>query len=278
MTVSTSDAHGPALAHHAIVATAGPDRPWLVMVHGATQHSGVFDRQVAAFRDAFRLLLVDLPGHGGSAHLAGPYGQAEYADAVRAVLDHVGVDAMHVWGTHTGAAIGLLLAADDPGRRIRSLILDGVVVPGIDLPSVTRHYGRARVTARTRGIEAARREWFDEAEWFDVIRTRPAECRAAAHRAMIDAFDGAPWLDTSTPRVISGFEERLATIDVPVLLVNGEDDLPDFRATAEGVARRLPGAEQYVVPGAGGFPLWEFPDAVNTRVAAFLDRPDIRVN
>lgn len=275
MTVSTNDVHGPALAHHAVVATAGPDRPWLVMLHGATQHSGVFDRQVAAFRGAFRLLLVDLPGHGGSAGIPGPFGQAEYTDAVRAVLDHVGVDAMHVWGTHTGAAIGLLLAADDPGRRIRSLILDGVVVPGVDLPSVTRNYGRARVTARTRGIEAARREWFDEAEWFDVIRAHPAACRAAAHRAMIDAFGGAPWLDTSAARVISGFEARLATIGVPVLLVNGEHDLPDFRATAERVARLLPDAEQYVAPG-GGFPLWEFPDAVNARVAAFLDRPDIR--
>ena len=87
-----------------------------------------------------------------------------------AVLDHVGVDAMHFWGTHTGAAIGLLLATGDQGHRIRSLILDGVVLPGVEMPSVTRNYGRAKVTARTRGIEAARREWFDQSEWFDVTR------------------------------------------------------------------------------------------------------------
>lgn len=101
------------LAHFDAIDSVAPDRPWLVMVHGATQHSGVFDRQVADFRDRYRLLLVDLPGHGGSTHVPGPYGQAEYTDAVLAVLDHVGVDAMHFWGTHTGAAIGLLLATGD---------------------------------------------------------------------------------------------------------------------------------------------------------------------
>ncbi len=262
------------LAHFEAIESAGPGRPWLVMIHGATQHSGVFDRQVADFRDRFRLLLVDLPGHGGSSDVPGPYGQAEYTDAVLAVLDHVGVDAMHFWGTHTGAAIGLLLVTGDQGHRIRSLILDGVVLPGVEMPSVTHNYGRAKVTARTLGIEAARREWFDTSEWFDVTRAHPVACRAAEHRAMIEAFAGAPWLATAAPRAVASIEENLRTLATPALLVNGEHDLPDFLATAERVARALPNAQRFIVPGGGGFPLWEFPVAVNTRVGEFLQQVD----
>ncbi|MBT5809633.1 MAG: hypothetical protein HOI19_04625 [Rhodospirillaceae bacterium] len=69
-----------------IIDHAGPTAPWLALVHGMAQDSRVFDAQVKAFRDRFRILLIDLPGHGLSADLPGPFGQAEMAGAVVAAL------------------------------------------------------------------------------------------------------------------------------------------------------------------------------------------------
>lgn len=255
------------------IESAGPDRPWLVMVHGASQHSGVFSAQVEAFRTSHRLLLIDLPGHGRSASVAGPYGLLEYAEGVLAALDRAGVGEMHFWGTHTGAGVGLLLATGSQRRRFSSLILDGAVLPGVDLPSVSEAINRAKATARASGVEAARREWFDRSAWFDVMRANPVQCRCAEHLRMVSGFAGGPWLDPSAPRPLASIEDRLRDIGSPVLLVNGEHDLDDFLMVAERLEKNLPNVRRHVIPDAGGFPLWEYPDRVNAGVKEFLDRP-----
>lgn len=253
------------------ITIAGPSAAWLVLVHGATQHSGVFSAQVEAFRESHRLLLVDLPGHGRSSNVAGPYGLAEYARSVMAAIDDAGVDRLHFWGTHTGAGIGLLLATRHP-ERFASLVLDGAVLPGVDLPYVSMAVGRAKATARAHGVDAARMEWFHESQWFDVTRSRPDQCRAREHWEIVAAFSGRPWLDTSVAEPVTPLGDgELARITQPVLLVNGEHDVADFLRVAEEVETRLPSARRLLVPGAGGFPLWEFPDVVNEHVRRFID-------
>jgi pimeloyl-ACP methyl ester carboxylesterase len=212
-----------------------------------------------------------LPGHGRSAHLGGPFGPHEYAEAVRAALDDAGVDAMHFWGTHTGAGVGLLLAATGLRGRIRSLVLEGAVLPGADMPSVTAALARAKATAQARGVDAARREWFEVSGWFEAMRREPARCRADEHWRMVSGFAGGPWLDTAPPRAVAPLEDRLRAIDVPVLLVNGERDLGDFVSLAERLATILPDARRCTIPGAGGFPLWEHPERVNAAVREFLE-------
>ncbi len=52
------------------VTRAAPDAPWITMVHGVSQNRRVFSAQVAAFGEDYRLLLIDLPGHGLSAEIA----------------------------------------------------------------------------------------------------------------------------------------------------------------------------------------------------------------
>ena len=269
-----SAAEPRALPFYETIVSAGDEREWLVMVHGASQHRGVFSAQVDAFAHRYRLLLIDLPGHGGSATIPGPYGLVGYAEGVSAVLDHVGVRKMHFWGTHTGAGVGLLLATGAQGARVKSLILDGAVLSGVDLPSVISNASRAKATARAKGIEAARREWFDTAEWFDVMRREPEQCRADEHWQMISEFVGGPWLDTAVPATAPSIEALLPQVDAPVLLINGEHDLADFQMIAKRIANALPNAEQFSVPGGGGFPLWEYPREVNAYVAGFLSRLD----
>jgi 3-oxoadipate enol-lactonase len=84
------------------VAKAGPTNPWITMVHGASQSRHLFSAQVDAFRDHYQLLLIDLPGHGKSSEIEGPYGPEEYAEAVLAAMDCAKIETTHFWGTHTG--------------------------------------------------------------------------------------------------------------------------------------------------------------------------------
>lgn len=257
-------------ANSTIIGVAGGDSvPWLTMVHGATHNRRYFASQVRAFENDYRLLLIDLPGHGASTGLPGPYGFEEYADSVLAALDAAGVDATHYLGTHTGSAVALILATRFP-ERFPSLVLEGPPIPGADLASITDAIARARDTARDRGMEAARTEWYEQSPWFDVIRAEPERCRADEHREMLSEFTGAPWLDPTPPRPVSPVLEQLRSIECPVLIINGEHDVEDFLHAAGELEERLPNVRGVTIPGAGGFPMWEDPDQVNEHVRRHL--------
>ena len=249
--------------------SAGPHAPWLTLVHGATQNRDLFGAQVTAFAERYRLLLIDLPGHGESAGSLGPFGPHEYAKAVLSAIDEAGIVSTHLWGTHTGTAVALLLGERVP-ERFASFVLEGAVIPGRELPSVSSCFARACATMREHGLAVARQEWFIRSPWFDVMRDRPSECRAVEHQRLIARFNGAPWQCPLAPQVVTMTSEDLARIDVPTLLVNGEYEVADFLPAADELQATLPHANRVVVPGAGGFPLWEFPDEVNALVDEHL--------
>ena len=135
-------------------------------------------------------------------------------------------------------------------------------------------FAQARATLRASGIEAARLKWFTQAGFFDAIRGQPETCRAEAQWRLLSEFGGRPWSDEATPQFVESIIDRLP--DTPTLLINGEHDLPAFVEVADLLQARLPRVERTIVPRAGGFPLWEYPGAVNARVASFLRRQDRR--
>lgn len=244
--------------------------PWLTLLHGFSQSRQVWSAQRPMFARRYRLLLVDLRGHGESEAPEGGYGPVEYATDLLALLDSLDIRATHLWGTHTGASIGLYLAALHPDR-VASLVLDGAVIPGVRIDAVERQMQRAKEIAARDGLVAARTMWFEEGEFFAGIRRYPERRRAGEHRQIIAGFSGTPWLATDPPLPVPDVAGRLSSIRQPTLLINGADDLPEFLDTAARLERELPHSRRYLIPGAGAFPLWEEPEAVNPVVTQFLN-------
>lgn len=243
-------------------------KPWLVLVHGMSGDHRVYNAQVEAFKDAFRILLVDLPGHGLSSDVAGPYGHAEFAAHVQLAMSERNISKAHYWGTHTGATVGVLLATLNPGQ-FQSLILEGPLLPGENPEVVVSLINNAKSVARTKGMEAARDVWWRESCWFDVMRDDPERCRASEHRHIIDEFSGAPWLDDQVPAPVASVRGQLRNISCPVLIYNGVHDHPEFLDAADFISRQVPNATAVQIASSGGFPAWEVPDDVNVIVAEF---------
>ena len=216
------------------------------------------------------MVRIDLRGHGFSSAPASGYGQMEYLADVLAVLDHLGIERTYWWGTHTGAAVGLLLAALHP-QRVAALVLDGAVIPGVAPPSVARHDAWAAEIARRDGVQRVLEQWFEQGDWFAGMRAEPERRRMLAHKDLVLSFSGAPWLTETAPLPVPPIAERLPEIRQQTLLMNGSEDLPDFLEVASRLERELPHATRYLVPGAGAFPFWEEPEAVTPAVLRFLD-------
>ncbi len=243
---------------------------WLVMVHGVSQDHRIFDKQVAFFRSKHNLMLIDLPGHGSAAELAGPYGLAEFSDHIRACLQGEGLQSVHFWGTHLGASAALVLACQEPDL-FQSLVLESPIYPGRPLASVSDLLDDLRNTLKTHGIVAARRIWWQRGPWFDAIRNDPGKRRARQHLEIIDAFAGGPWSDEGLiAKPLAEIDDRLAALQLPVAIVNGEQDVPDFLDAAHELAKTIPQVTQIRIPQAGGFPLWEIPTETNLLVQVFM--------
>ncbi|HEX5166539.1 MAG TPA: alpha/beta fold hydrolase [Thermomicrobiales bacterium] len=238
--------------------------PWLTLVHGFSQDLRIWQPQVERLAGSFRLLRIDLRGHGGSARPDGGYGPVEYATDILAVLDALEIGATHYWGTHTGAGVGLLLAVQHP-ERIATLVLDGAVIPGQPEPSVDGWQARAREIARDQGMPAALAVWFDDSPFFATTQ------RPAAHRAIISDFSGAPWLANGPALPVPDVAALLPSIRQRTLIVNGASDLPSFLTRAADLEQTIPNSRRYVIPNAGPFAAWDAPDAVTPLVAQFLD-------
>ncbi len=88
---------------------------------------------------------------------------------------------------------------------------------------------------------------------------------------MVAGFSGRPWTDPLQAAPVAPIRPALAGIAQPVLLVNGEHDVEDFIRVAAELESALPNVQRATLPGAGGFPLWEFPGEVNALVRRFYD-------
>ncbi len=236
-------------------------RPWLTLVHGFSQNRRYFEPALPQLEEKFRLLLVDLRGHGDSAGLPGPFGIEEYADDLEQIFAHEKIERTRYWATHTGTAVGLVLTLRQP-ELLGKLVLEGAVLPGFPMPRTAELQARASAIARSEGVLVALEDWFDGADWFANMREHPEKTNAAGQRELVNEFAGAPWLSDLAPEPVPDVRSRLAEIHQRTLVYNGEYDLEEFKQGAAVLEAGPANVERLVIPGAGGFPLWERPGRV----------------
>ncbi|HBO70089.1 MAG TPA: hypothetical protein DD658_08175 [Deltaproteobacteria bacterium] len=235
--------------------TIQPAGRTILFLHGAggTHHS--WRDQWAGLKGTARLVIPDLPGHGGS---PGPPRTSigEYAAWLREFVREAGLGRFVLAGHSMGGAIALQAALDRIGG-LEALVL---VATGAKLkvsPVITDGIGmRFREFARELAemmMAGASAPYLKEDVSKDILSTRP-ETFLSDFRAC-DGFD---------------VRERLGEIRLPTLVVaGGEDRLTPLRY-AEFLATRIPGAVLKILPGAGHMVALENASEVNDVLSAFV--------
>lgn len=96
---------------HYEVTGAGPP---LLLLHGLGSSMRDWTRQVAYFRHHYRVVTVDLRGHGQSSKPPGPYRMTDFAQDVASLITALDLAPAHVVGLSMGGMIGFQLAVDRP--------------------------------------------------------------------------------------------------------------------------------------------------------------------
>jgi 3-oxoadipate enol-lactonase len=240
----------------------GPrDAPVVVLGPSLGTDTALFDAQVAALDDRFRVVRFDLPGHGGSADPPGALTVADLAEGVLRAVD--GVDRFHYAGVSLGGAIGQWLGVHRPERLI-SLALMATAARFPDPPSWPQRAATVRAAGTEAMVASRTGTWFTAAfaeehpdtaaALLDVLRTTSDVGYAACCEA-ISAFD---------------LREELQRVPVRTLVVAGEDDPATPVDTVRLVADRIPGAVFVALPGAHLINV-EAAERVNAALAAHLD-------
>ncbi len=234
------------------------DRLPLLLTHGYSASSAMWQPNVAALAQTRRVIAWDIRGHGRSASPRDPtcYSQALSVADMAAILDACGVTVAAIGGLSLGGFLSLAFHGAHSGRVKGLLLCD--TGPGFKQES-----GRARWNAIA--------EEFADAFDRDGLGALPAspEVGLGLHDPTGLALAARYILTQHDSQVI----DSLPSVRVPTLVVVGENDEP-FLAAADYMARKIPGATKTVIRNAGHASNIDQPEAFNASVTAFLARLD----
>jgi pimeloyl-ACP methyl ester carboxylesterase len=218
----------------------------------------------------YRVATMDLRGHGDSDDGFPAYDDVAAGQDLLALIDELGGGPALVLGNSMGAGAAVWATAEAPGR-ISGLALFGPFVRNPKQSPVTTWLFRLAFV----------RPWGPAVWRMYLTKAHPSRPFPADQRDRIFASlrRGRHWHSfvRTTRTTHAPAEARLAQVRVPTLVVMGtkDPDWPDPTAEARFVADALRG-ELLLVPGAGHYPMAEFPAQVNPALIAFAATATVR--
>jgi 3-oxoadipate enol-lactonase len=231
--------------------------PVLVLANSLAATLEMWDAQVPALTDRFRVLRYDHPGHGYSG-VGQIDGIESLARGVIELLDGLELDRASFCGVSIGGAVGMRLALDAPTR------FDRLVLACTSARFGPPEFWQERADlVRAEGVAAVAdvvlERWFTP-DYADVQR----------FREMFLATDAVAYAQCCEAIRDWDARDALHAVRSPTLVISAADDPstpPEHQAL---IAEAIPGARLETIPGARHLANAEFPDAFNELVLSFL--------
>jgi pimeloyl-ACP methyl ester carboxylesterase len=257
------------------VLDTGGSGPPLLFLHGWSSNWQIFLLNIPAFMGTHRCLAIDLPGFGASEMPAEPISMQGYAKTVDAMCDALGVDCVSVAGNSMGGFIGAELALSFDTRVDRLVLVSAAGLSTEELaPGPSLALARL-VTAGvpyTRRFEASvvRRPRLRRAAMQWVIRY-PEKLSVPLAQELVLSFGRPGFVPALKALLEYSYRDRLARIEIPVLIVWGRNDLLVPVADAY-LYQRLIGdnARVEIFDDTGHAPMVERPSRFNELLRGFL--------
>ncbi len=251
--------------------TGRPGAPPVLFIQGLGASKTGWVLQRLATAPWYNAVALDNRGAGRSDKPHGAYSLEQMADDAIAVLDHAGIDSAHVVGASMGGAITQILGVKYP-ERTRSLTL--ACTAGSHHPWREEMLAEWRDNALEHGMgamssEAARfvigprsfRRLLPAMGWLGPLALgRPAHAFAGQVDAILN--------------VDMSMTDELENIDVPVMVLAGNQDILTPRGDSEELAERIPTAELVVISGAAHGFMFEHATTFNRVLLDFLGRAE----
>jgi pimeloyl-ACP methyl ester carboxylesterase len=227
--------------------------PVVVFLHGFTLDRTMWNEQVLALRSRYRVLAIDLPGHGSSKAVAGARSSAR--DTLE-LLDALCIERAIIIGSSLGGTVALDLAIERPALVQALVLLDPILLATGGGPSPEQ---AALVDLAQRGdLEGARARWLGREPFKATRENAPAALRLVA---MVGTYQGGHWLgDVRDQWLHAPHNERLAELKMPIVVAAGAGGGPRGAAMAREIARLCPRSRFELLEHVGHLVAIEDPD------------------
>lgn len=250
---------------------SGSGRP-LLFVHGLGSSGQDWESQVVHFDDRYRVLRIDLRGHGRSECTPGPYHIAQFSRDVAVVLRKLDAVPAHVVGLSMGAMVAFELGAD-ASQLVRSLVIaNSVADTRLHTWQDVWFYLSRRAAVQVLGMrrvgQLLARRLFVKPDQEEVRHKFVERWVANDKEAYLWAVDAIMrW----------SIQDRLGQITAPTLLLASDEDYTPV-ASKNRIAARMPNARLVVFDDARHALPVEHPSRFNAAVDDFLTEVDTQAH
>lgn len=255
---------GDAEIYYDVVGSGAP----VVLLHPFPAHHEFWLPVSRLLSTRYRLIMPDLRGHGESGLGEGPATMAKHAADVARVMDAAGVDRAVIVGVSIGG-----YTAFEFWRRFRERV-SALVLCDTKAPQDTPEARAGRLQAADDVLKRGTEPFFES--------MLPKLLGETTRRSRPDLVEGAlRMMRKMSPEDIAGVQRGMAerpdsvatlkTINVPTLIITGDEDISTGVPEAELMKQNIPGSEMRVVAKAGHYSPWEQPEEVGKLLRGFLD-------
>ncbi|MBV7295708.1 alpha/beta fold hydrolase [Corynebacterium sp. TAE3-ERU12] len=248
----------------------GPtDAPVVVLLGSLGASRAMWQPQLAALSDSFHIIAVDLRGHGESEAPEGPYTMQGLADDVLALMDHLGVTAVHLTGLSLGGAVAQTIALSRPD-----------IIASLTLISTAPKFGESDawlakadlVTAQSTAelADTVVGNWFTE-HCFNTDPALPGRFADGIRETSDTGYAGCC-------HAIAGFDSRIALAGLDhrvarrTLVIAGEQDTSTAIDVVRSLHEIITGSEMATISPAKHLVTVEKAHLVNPLLAAHWSR------
>lgn len=256
------------------VLEAGTGTP-LILLHGTGGHIEAYARNIPELSEHFRVICIDMLGHGYTDKPDYPYGIDAYSDHLLAVIQAMNLDRLYLSGESLGGWVAAWFSAEHPEYVISQVLnTPGNVNSKPEVMEALKNSTLKAVLEANYENVKTRLEWlmYDKSQVTDEliqcrydIYTKPAYQRAV-HNIV--------YLQEVEPRKKYIWDPSwCGKITVPTLLAWTDHDPTSSVEEAQPIRDMIPNSEFIVIENAGHWPQWEQVEAFNKVIIDFCTQP-----
>lgn len=240
--------------------SVGTGAPTLVFVHGWSCDRSYWDAQVGPFSERFRVVTLDLAGHGESGSERSSWTIASYGVDVAAVVEHLDLDRVILIGHSMGGDVVVSAARLLAGKVAGLIWVDTYSQLGTarSAEEVTEFLAPFRANFADSTYALVRRALFPPTADSALVEQVATDMAAAPSHIALPSLESSITNDRVVPTVLD-------KLNLPVVSLNPESSSPDV----ESLERY--GVEVILLPEVGHFMMMEDPDGFNATLMEVVE-------
>jgi 3-oxoadipate enol-lactonase len=239
--------------------------PVVMLSHSLGSCLSMWEPQMEILQNHYRVLRYDTRGHGGSDAPESGYTMAQLVEDAVGLLQVLSIAKVHWVGLSMGGMIGQQLALDHPDILVSLVLCDTTAI----MPEASRPLMQERIElARQKGMEglvnATLERWFTP----PFLQQNPPELRRIREYFLKTPVAG--YVGCSEAIQGLNLSGRLAEINIPSLIIVGEEDMGTPVAAARAIQGHIPDSRLVILPSAAHLSNVEQAKAFNQALMGFL--------